>query len=303
MKIFTTQSQLSLNKPPEKFPHDLAGADLLSQAIDLALLEDLGQPAVDLTSEALIDSKVNTRAGLYCLTDNAVIAGMPVVEQVFCRFDQKILVNPLVTEGEKIVGVPTLIARIEGTAKAVLAGERVALNLLQRMCAVATATSQFVDKAKAFNIAILDTRKTTPGLRVFEKYAVLVGGGENHRFGLNDAILVKDNHIRIAGGIAKAVALLRIKYPQRALEVECTSLAEVQESIDLAVEKIMLDNMSPALVTEAVNLIKGRCFIEVSGGININTIEGYLQPGVNAISVGAITHSAVGIDISLEFED
>ena len=243
------------------------------------------------------------KASIYCLTNNAVIAGMPIIEHVLRRFDQGISVSPLMLEGEKVKDTPALIARITGQARAILTGERVVLNLLQRMCAVATATSQFVDKAKKFNIAILDTRKTTPGLRVFEKYAVLVGGGQNHRFGLNSAILVKDNHIKIAGGITKAVTLLRAKYPDRPLEVECTSLAEVQESLDAAVEKIMLDNMSPNMVKDAVSLINGRCFVEVSGGIKMSNLETYLLSGVNAISIGAITHTAAGVDINLEFED
>lgn len=300
MKNSTTDSPSSLSWLPASSP---AGVDLVSQAIELALKEDLGQPAVDLTSDALVDPRASAKAGIYCLTNNASIAGIPVVEQILRRLDPAIIVSPLVVEGAKIRGTPALIARVTGKAGAILTGERVALNLLQRMCAVATVTAQFVERANKFNIAILDTRKTTPGLRVFEKYAVLVGGGQNHRFGLNDAILVKDNHIKIAGGITKAVTRLRAKYQNKSMEVECTTLAEVQECLDLAVEKIMLDNMLPALVKEGVALIAGKSFIEISGGINIGNIDSYLQPGVNAVSIGAITHSVPSIDINLEFEE
>ncbi len=277
--------------------------DLLLRAIDLALAEDLGYPAVDLTTQPLVSAEHKAKAIIYCLSRNAVIAGISVIEQVFHKLDPDIKVSPLLLEGQKVTEVPHSIAHISGNARAILSGERVALNLLQRMCAVATTTDRFVQIAKKFNIAILDTRKTTPALRVFEKYAVLVGGGQNHRFGLNDAILVKDNHIQIAGGITKAVSLLRAKYPGKSLETECTTLSEVQECLNLGVDRILLDNMSPALVQKAVDLIKGKCFVEVSGGINLENITGYLQPGVNAISVGALTHSAVHVDLSLEMEN
>jgi len=300
MKISTSDSPSSLSWLQTCGPN---GAELASAAIDLALREDLGQPACDLTSDPIVDSQAKAKARIYSLTNNAVIAGIPVVEYVLHKLDANIAVTPLVAEGARIKNTPAPIVSLFGGAKAILTGERIALNLLQRMCAVATATAQFTEKAKQFNIAILDTRKTTPGLRVFERYAVLTGGGQNHRFGLNDAILVKDNHIQIAGGITKAVTMLRTKYPDKPLEVECTTMKEVQESLDLSVEKIMLDNMSPASIKEAVSLINGKSFIEISGGVNMSNIDNYLLSGVNAISIGAITHSAPGIDINLEFED
>ena len=263
----------------------------------------MGNPALDLTTQPLVDSELMAKAVIYCLSPESVIAGIPVVEEVFRKLDQAVKVSPILSEGDKVTKTPLAVARIVGKAGAILSGERVALNLLQRMCAVATTTDLFVQKAEKFNIAILDTRKTTPGLRLFEKYAVLVGGGQNHRFGLNDAILVKDNHIQIAGGITKAVNLLRTKYPDKQLEIECTTLNEVEESISLAVNRILLDNMSPGLVQNAVKVIAGRCFVEVSGGINLENINGYLQPGVDAISVGALTHSTVHVDLSLEVEN
>lgn len=295
---------LEINRSPwELIMNSDFRKDLFNKAIDLAFLEDLGQPPLDLTTAALKEADRDTRAIIYCKSQPAVIAGMPIIALVFKRLDPKIEINPLSREGQKIEEVPLALARISGKASAILSAERIALNLLQRMCAVATTTSQFVEKAKKQKIAILDTRKTTPGLRLFEKYAVLVGGGENHRFGLNDAILIKDNHIQMSGGITEAVKLLRLQYPDKPLEVECTSLEEVRESLNLKVERILLDNMSPHLVKEAIGLVQSRCFIEVSGGINLSNIDNYLIRGVNAISVGALTHSSMSVDLSLEVED
>jgi nicotinate-nucleotide pyrophosphorylase (carboxylating) len=277
--------------------------DLFNKAIDLAFLEDLGMPPVDLTTSALKGADKETKATIYCKSLPAVMAGTPIIELVFKRLDPEIKIRPLSIEGQKIIEIPIATTQIIGKARAILGAERIALNLLQRMCAVATRTSQFVEKAAKHKIAILDTRKTTPGLRLFEKYAVLVGGGENHRFGLNDAILIKDNHIQMSGGITEAVKLLRLQYPDKPLEVECTSLEEVRESLNLKVDRILLDNMSPDLVKEAVRLVQNQCFIEVSGGINLSNIDGYLQKGVNAISIGALTHSSISVDLSLEVEN
>ncbi len=275
--------------------------DLLNQTIELAFLEDLGKSSIDLTTSALTGNE-EIKGIIYCKSQPAIIAGIPIIELVFKKLDPLIKVSPLLPEGQKITQTPAAVCEIIGKASAILGAERIALNLLQRMCAVATTTSQFVEKASKSKIVILDTRKTTPGLRVFEKYAVLIGGGKNHRFGLNDAILIKDNHIQLAGGISKAIKLLRSRYTDKPLEVECTNLEEVQEALNLQVDRILLDNMSPALVKNAIDLIQGQCFIEVSGGINLSNIDGYLQTGVNAISVGALTHSAISVDLSLEIE-
>ncbi len=297
-------SGLETNLPPWELIFDSGfREDLFNKAIDLAFLEDLGKPPVDLTTSALKGADKETKATIYCKSQPAVIAGIPIIELVFKRLDPEIEINPLSNEGQKIIQIPLAVAQIVGKAGAILGAERIALNLLQRMCAVATATSHLVEKAAKHNIAILDTRKTTPGLRLFEKYAVLVGGGENHRFGLNDAILIKDNHIQMSGGITEAVKLLRLQYPNKPLEVECTSLEEVRQCLNLKVDRILLDNMSPDLVKEALGLVQSRCFIEVSGGINLSNIDGYLQKGVNAISIGALTHSAASIDLSLEVEN
>jgi nicotinate-nucleotide pyrophosphorylase (carboxylating) len=277
--------------------------DLFNKSIDLAFLEDLGKPPIDLTTLALKEADKQTKAIIYCKSFPVIIAGMPIIELVFKRLDPTIQVQALSSEGQVIAQIPTAIAQIVGRTSMILGAERIALNLLQRMCAVATITSKFVEKAAKHKIAILDTRKTTPGLRLFEKYAVLVGGGENHRFGLNDAILIKDNHIQMSGSITEAVKLLRLQYPNKPLEVECTSLEEVRESLSLKVDRILLDNMSPNLVKEAVEIVQGQCFIEVSGGINLSNIDSYLQKGVNAVSIGALTHSAASIDLSLEVEN
>ncbi len=276
---------------------------LFNEIIDLAFLEDLGDLGSDLTTSALVRDNPRIVATIYCKSSPAVIAGMPVIEPVFQRLDPEAKVHALVAEGHKIDSTPIAIGQVQARVGAILTGERIALNLLQRMCAVATKTSLFVQKAKDLGISILDTRKTTPGLRLFEKYAVKVGGGENHRFGLNDAILIKDNHVQLAGTIAKAITMLRAQYPDKSLIVECTNLDEVKESLNLQVDRILLDNMTAELIQKAVSLIDRRCFIEVSGGINLDNIESYLQPGVNAISVGALTHSAGSIDLSLEVEN
>jgi nicotinate-nucleotide pyrophosphorylase (carboxylating) len=277
--------------------------DLFNRLIDLAFYEDLGLPPVDLTTAALEKTDKETKATIYCKSQPAILAGLPVISLVFQKLDPQIRVKTLVDEGQKIAQIPTAIAEIHGKTSSILGAERVVLNLLQRMCAVATKTRHFVDKAKPHQIVILDTRKTTPGLRLLEKYAVSVGGGQNHRFGLNDAILIKDNHIQMAGNITEAVKLLRLRYPAKPLEVECTSLEEIKESLNLQIDRILLDNMSPELVEKALALIKNQCFIEVSGGVNLSNIDGYLQKGVNAISIGALTHSVISVDLSLEVEN
>jgi nicotinate-nucleotide pyrophosphorylase (carboxylating) len=300
-----SKSELKLSQIDQDFiGEDGPSRVLFDKALELAFLEDLGDPATDLTTDPLIQTSLPlAKATIYCKSSPAVIAGLPVIEKVFRKLDPQAIVTPLVKEGQQIWQIPVAIATVSGKTGALLRAERIALNLLQRMCAVATTTSQFVEKTKGFEIAILDTRKTTPGLRLFEKYAVSVAGGKNHRFGLNDAILIKDNHIQMAGSISQAVKTLRSQYPNKPLEVECTNLEEVQESLNLGINRILLDNMSSELVKEAICLIDKRSFIEVSGGINLKNISEYLLPGVNAISIGALTHSATSVDLSLEIEN
>jgi nicotinate-nucleotide pyrophosphorylase (carboxylating) len=202
-------------------------------------------------------------------------------------------------EGEAVSDVPAVLAEIEGPARAVLTGERVALNLVARLCGIASLTRRFVELADGTGATVLDTRKTTPGLRALEKYAVRCGGGANHRAGLYDAVLVKENHLRIAGGISAAVAALN---GNGEVEVEAETLDQVREALDAGVNRILLDNMTPEQVTEAVVVAGGRAQLEASGGISLATIRSYAETGVDFISVGALTHGARSLHVSLEVE-
>jgi nicotinate-nucleotide pyrophosphorylase (carboxylating) len=275
---------------------------LIDDALNLAIREDLGADRVDVTTESVVDVDRQISGSVYCKQESVVIAGLRVFAYVLNKFDTRIDVKNHVAEGQFIESTPTVIATFKGSASNILKGERIALNLLQRMSAVATVTRQFVELAKPFGIQIRDTRKTTPGLRAFEREAVALAGGENHRFGLFDAILIKDNHIEFAGDIETAIKNARLKHPQLPIEVEATTLLQVEQAVKLNVQTILLDNMSPQTIRDAIALVKGACFIEVSGGVNLKNIKSYLIEGVNAISIGALTHSAPNIDISLEVE-
>lgn len=275
---------------------------LMDDAIDLAIREDLGDSGIDLTTASVVTTDRKVSGSVYCKQESVVVAGLRVFTKVLGKFDAEITVEQRVAEGQYIESSPTVIATFAGPASSVLKGERIALNLLQRMSAIATVTHQFVELARPFGIEIRDTRKTTPGLRAFEREAVALGGGQNHRFGLFDAILIKDNHIQFAGDIAEAVERAKQAQPDLPIEVEATNLDQVGKVLKLGVHTILLDNMSPQMIRDAIALIKGACFIEVSGGVNFKNIKNYLIEGVNAISVGALTHSAPNIDISLEVE-
>jgi len=276
---------------------------LLEQALDLAIAEDTcGRLKGDGTTEAIVGKNVRAHAALYLKQPAVIVCGLEILDLVFRRFDPDVEVTYEVAEGAFILEQPRVVARINCQARALLTAERTAINLVQRMSAVATMTNQFAEIAKPHGITILDTRKTTPGLRVFERYAVRVGGATNHRFGLSDGIMIKDNHLAVSGGIKNAVTAVRAKYPGENIEVECTSLAEVVEALLAGVNTIMLDNMPPAMVKEAVGLVKGAALIEVSGGINLANLREYLLPGVDCISIGALTHSVKSVDLSLEVE-
>ncbi len=275
--------------------------ELARKAIDFALLEDLGQEG-DVTSNSTIPADKQATATLIAKEDNAVICGLAIAELVFKTVDPTLQFNPLVAEGTFIKDSPVTIAIISGNARSILTAERTALNLMQRMCGIATISRRYAEKAKPYGIQILDTRKTAPGLRVFDKLAVRLGGGTNHRIGLYDQILIKDNHIACAGGITQAVAAARSLYKGKRIEVETTTLSEVQEALDSSCDIIMLDNMPPAQIVQCVELIQKRAQIEVSGGITLDTLDSYLIAGVDFISVGSLTHSVKSIDISLEVE-
>ena len=276
--------------------------NLLVKSIELAMLEDLGAGTVDLTTKAIVDAGQKVEAVVYCKQANVCVAGLAVIGKVFNYIDQNLSIEALVLDGAFIAQTLKAVARISGNAAAILGAERTALNLLQRMSGIATLTKTFIARAKPFGIDILDTRKTTPGLRVFEKYAVLIAGGVNHRFGLYDQVLVKDNHIQIAKSVSNAVKACQQAYPNLEIEVECTTLDQVKECLANKVPKIMLDNMTPDMVREAVTLIGTSARIEVSGGISLANLDDYLLTGINAISIGALTHSAKNVDFSLEVE-
>lgn len=275
---------------------------LIDDALDIAIREDLGcLDQRDITSSALVAGERVATGSLYC-KQPGVIAGLDIFTYALKKFDRRISVTPTVSEGEWVDQAAQCIATFRGPALSLLSGERLALNLLQRMSGIATVTKKYVDLAHPFSIQIRDTRKTTPGLRIFERQAVAAAGGTNHRFGLFDAILIKDNHIKIAGGIEAAIDTLKNTHPDLPIEVEATSLHEVQAAVDRNVHTILLDNMNPTMVRRSLAIIQGRAFVEVSGGINLSNLKDYLIPGVNAISIGALTHSAPSVDISLEIE-
>ena len=225
---------------------------------------------------------------------------MGVAALVFKRLDSNILFQEKIKEGEK-VPPQKVLAEITGSASVLLKGERVALNFLQRLSGIATITSRYCQEVKDFPVQILDTRKTTPGIRILEKYAVRVGGGHNHRFGLYDAALIKDNHLAVAGGIKAAVEAVRAQIsPTLKIEVEVENLSQLQEALEMKVDIIMLDNMNLEMMKEAVKIAKGKVLIEASGGITLEKLKEVAQTGVDFISIGALTHSVKALDMSME---
>jgi nicotinate-nucleotide pyrophosphorylase (carboxylating) len=271
--------------------------ELLAGVVERALAEDVGSG--DLTTDAIVGACERRRARLL-LQQPGVVSGVPVAEAVFRALDPEVRVHALVPEGTRVDDVPAPVAELEGPARAILTGERVALNLFARMCGIATLTRRYADLVEGTNATILDTRKTTPGLRALEKYAVRSGGGTNHRMGLDDAILIKDNHVRIAGGIEPALAAVRAAGSDRPVEVEADTLEQVEQALRAGAERILLDNMSPAEVARAVELVHGRALLEASGGISEDSIRAYAETGVDFISIGALTHGARSLHVSLE---
>jgi len=271
--------------------------------IALAALEEDGA-FDDVTTGALVPPDLTGKAILLA-KQAGVIAGLPVAAAVFRAVDASLAFRPLVEEGSRIAP-GNVVAEIEGPAHAILRGERVALNLLQRLSGVATATARLVDAVEGLPAVILDTRKTTPGLRALERYAVRMGGGRNHRWNLATGILVKDNHwraVEAAGGdVAGAVRQLRERAPEMRVEVEVTSVDEARQALDAGVDALLLDNMGLEEMRQVVQMARGRATTEASGGITEATVRAVAETGVDFISVGAITHSAAALDISLEIE-
>jgi nicotinate-nucleotide pyrophosphorylase (carboxylating) len=258
------------------------------------LVEDIG--AGDVTSEAVVPAGTTCSARLL-LKEPGVIFGLAVVEAIFRELDPTVEFDALACDGAVLEAGE--LAALTGDARAVLAGERVALNVLGRLSGIATLTRRFVDEVAGTDAVILDTRKTTPGLRALEKEAVRCGGGTNHRLGLDDAVLIKDNHLRLAGGITAALERVG-KPPALTVEVECESLEQVSEAIAAGTDRILLDNMGADDLARAVAFVNGRAELEASGGITLQNVRAVADTGVDFISIGALTHSARALDISLE---
>ena len=261
--------------------------------------EDIGSG--DVTS-ALIPAN-QTLTATFVAKAEGVVAGLEVARIAFRLMDEAITFTPLVQDGDR-VRYRDPIATVKGNARAILTAERTALNFMQRMSGIATKTRRFMDEVAGTNAIILDTRKTVPGLRLLDKWAVRLGGGMNHRMGLYDMVLIKDNHIAAAGSVTAAVAQVRTHLGERQLpiEVEVTDLEMLCEALPLNVERIMLDNMSPALMAEAVEITNGATPLEASGNVRLETLRDIAETGVDYISSGALTHSVMAFDISLEAE-
>jgi len=264
------------------------------------LEEDIGHG--DLSSEPLFANGETGSARLVARESFVAAGAEPIAAKVFTLQNGDIQCTDAVSDGTKVERGDCLLS-VAGPVVDLLKAERVALNLLQRLSGIATLTERFVGKVKLYPVRITDTRKTTPGLRMLEKYAVRAGGGYNHRFNLSDGVLIKDNHIAACGSLSRAVAIVREKVPHTIkIEVETDTLDQVRECINLGVDIIMLDNMDLATMKQAVNMIDGRALIEASGGVNLESVAGIAATGVDIISVGALTHSASSCDIGMDWK-
>ena len=273
---------------------------IVRRAVRAALEEDLG--AGDITSHAVIDEGVRGRGSIVA-RESLILAGLPVAREVFREIDRELDFREVGSDGEKRKPGDR-IAIIEGSARSILAGERTALNFLQRMSGIATTARRLVRLASSA-VEIADTRKTAPGLRSLDKYAVRAGGGTNHRSGLFDAVLIKDNHWRLAGGVGEAVRRARGSPgigPTALITIEVSTLEEIEEALAAGANALLLDNMDRATLARAVEAARGRAFLEVSGGVREESIPDLATLGVNRISIGALTHSVQAVDIALELE-
>ena len=284
-----TRSARDLEAPPHVI------RDLVSRT----LAEDIGPG--DATSQAVIPPSVRA-TGQFIAKQAGIMAGMAVARECFMQLGPDIDFTMLKQAGEDFTN-GEVVAEVEGPARALLAAERAALNFVQRLCGVATLTRRFVDAVADTNVQIVDTRKTTPGVRALDRAAVRAGGGKNHRLALYDGILIKDNHLRLAGGVAAAVAAAHAHaHSLFKIEVETTNLDQVQEALAAGADIIMLDNMSIGMMREAVEIIGDQALVEASGGIDLSNVAEVAAIGVNMISVGTLTHSAPSLDISLELQ-
>lgn len=258
--------------------------------------EDIGHG--DITTNLLVPEERESRA-LYIAKGNFVLAGFPFAREVFYQVDPSVALKTFFEEGAKVVKGDVL-AEVSGKTRALFMCERVSLNILQRLSGVATLAGQFVEAVRGTKARIVDTRKTTPCQRYMEKYAVRMGGGSNHRFGLFDGILIKDNHIEEVGGIRESISLAKSAYHLARIEVEVENLKDLQEAVESGADIIMLDNMPVKEMREAVKIINGRVTVEASGNVNLGNVREIAETGVDLISVGALTHSAVAADISMK---
>lgn len=282
--------------------HDLAPlpAGLIADAVAAALAEDLGL-AGDITTSATIPADTTAR-GVIAARRPGVVAGLELAGEAFAQVDPAILFEPVRADGD-LIDAGAVVARIEGPARGMLSAERVALNFLGMMSGVATLTRRFVDAVEGTGADIVCTRKTVPGLRAMQKYAVRAGGGRNHRFGLHDAVLIKDNHVAAAGGVGAAVTAAKRHVGHMVkIEVEVTSLDELDEALAAGADIVLLDNMDIPTLAEAVSRCRGRAVTEASGGVSLETVRAIAATGVDLISVGALTHSAPVLDLGLDFE-
>jgi nicotinate-nucleotide pyrophosphorylase (carboxylating) len=277
-------------------PFDLPA---VAELIRIALAEDVGRG--DITTRLTVPPGARATGTLLAKQDG-VLAGLPLVGRVFEALGGRVMTTALAADGDAFT-VGTWVATVEGPAADVLVGERLALNFVQQLSGVATLTRRYVEAVRGTRARVIDTRKTTPGLRALEKYAVRMGGGHNHRAGLDDGILIKDNHLVAAGGVAAAVAAARQGAPHGLkVEVECATLAQVDAALVAGADAILLDNMTPDALADAVRRIAGRALVEASGGVTLATIRAIAETGVDLISVGALTHSAPAVDLSLKIQ-
>ena len=274
--------------------------EMLDRLVDAWLAEDVGRG--DRTTAAVVPPETTGRARIEA-REAAIVAGLDAAERCFVKVGgDRIKWLPEVRDGDR-VEQGDVLARIEGSLAAILTAERTALNILQRLSAVATLTARFIEETRGTNARVVDTRKTTPGMRLLEKHAVAVAGGRNHRFGLDDGILVKDNHIQAAGGVTEATRRAVTGAPHGLMvEIEVQTLEELDEAITAGAHAVLLDNMTPEMVRAAVERAGGKVLLEASGGIDLTTVRSFAETGVDLISVGALTHSAPAIDLALEVE-
>ena len=280
---------------------DALSPGIIRRAVRRFLAEDVG--AGDVTTRSVVPHGLRGKGALVA-RESCVLAGLDVALAVFQMLDEDLHLEPKVRDGDRVAAAG-VVAMISGRTAPMLTGERVALNLLQHLSAIATLTRRYVDAVAGTGVSISDTRKTTPGLRLFDKRAVRAGGGRNHRVGLFDAVLIKDNHVAAAGGVRQALDAVRRARVSAPVQIEVDSLDQLSEALDVGIDAVLLDNMPPDTVAVAVDLIRrhetgGRCWIEASGGITLVNVRLYAETGVDTISIGALTHSAPSVDLALD---